>query len=70
MSVQTVAMRAYHHQMLTPGYVAEILDPERTPQDIRFFVWIPAGRAPGVRRQAGAGAWSVRVRARVRKNSS
>ena len=28
------------------------------------------GRAPGVCRQAGAGAWSVRVRARVRKNSS
>jgi branched-chain amino acid transport system substrate-binding protein len=32
-----VEMRACDHQMLTPGYVAEILEPGRIPQDIRYF---------------------------------
>jgi branched-chain amino acid transport system substrate-binding protein len=32
-----VEMRACDHQMLTQGYVAEILEPEKIPQDIRYF---------------------------------
>jgi len=32
-----VEMRACDHQMLTQGYVAEVFDPEKIPQDIRYF---------------------------------
>lgn len=32
-----VEMRACDHQMLTPGYVAEIMEPEKIPQNIRYF---------------------------------
>jgi branched-chain amino acid transport system substrate-binding protein len=32
-----VEMRACDHQMLTKGYVAEIMEPEKIPQAIRFF---------------------------------
>jgi branched-chain amino acid transport system substrate-binding protein len=32
-----VEMRACDHQMLTQGYVAEVLDPEKIPQEIRYF---------------------------------
>lgn len=32
-----VEMRACDHQMLTQGFVAEIMDPEKIPQAIRYF---------------------------------
>ncbi len=32
-----VEMRACDHQVLTQGYIAEVLDPEKIPQDIRYF---------------------------------
>jgi branched-chain amino acid transport system substrate-binding protein len=32
-----VEMRACDHQMLTQGYIAEVLEPEKIPQDIRYF---------------------------------
>jgi branched-chain amino acid transport system substrate-binding protein len=32
-----VEMRACDHQMQTPGYVAEVMVPERIPQEIRYF---------------------------------
>jgi hypothetical protein len=32
-----VEMRACDHQMLTQGYVAEVLEPDKIPQDIRYF---------------------------------
>jgi branched-chain amino acid transport system substrate-binding protein len=32
-----VEMRACDHQMLTPGWVAEVLEPERIPQNLRYF---------------------------------
>lgn len=32
-----VEMRVCDHQMLTQGYIAEILPPEKIPQDIRYF---------------------------------
>jgi branched-chain amino acid transport system substrate-binding protein len=32
-----VEMRACDHQMQTPGYVAEVMAPERIPQEIRYF---------------------------------
>ena len=32
-----VEMRACDHQMLTQGYVAEVLEPEKIPPDIRYF---------------------------------
>jgi hypothetical protein len=47
-----VEMRAGDHQMLTPGYVAEVQEPEQIPADIRYygaeFPYI--GRATFVRR--------------------
>ncbi len=30
-------MRACDHQMLTPGYVAELVEPDKIPADIRWF---------------------------------
>jgi hypothetical protein len=30
-------MRTCDHQMLTQGYVAEIMEPEKIAQDIRYF---------------------------------
>jgi branched-chain amino acid transport system substrate-binding protein len=32
-----VEMRACDHQMLTPGWVAEVMEPERIPADVRYF---------------------------------
>ena len=32
-----VEMRACDHQMQTPGYVAEVMVPEKIPQEIRYF---------------------------------
>ena len=32
-----VEMRACDHQMQTPGYVAEVMPPEKIPQEIRYF---------------------------------
>jgi branched-chain amino acid transport system substrate-binding protein len=32
-----VEMRGCDHQMLTQGYVAELLDPEKIPQELRYF---------------------------------
>jgi branched-chain amino acid transport system substrate-binding protein len=32
-----VEMRACDHQMLTQGYVAEVVEPEKIPQELRFF---------------------------------
>jgi branched-chain amino acid transport system substrate-binding protein len=32
-----VEMRACDHQMLTQGYVAEVLEPDKIPADIRYF---------------------------------
>jgi hypothetical protein len=32
-----VEMRACDHQMLTPGYVAEVQEPEQIPADIRYY---------------------------------
>ncbi len=32
-----VEMRACDHQMQTPGYIAEITEPEKIPQEIRYF---------------------------------
>jgi branched-chain amino acid transport system substrate-binding protein len=42
-----VEMRACDHQMLSPGYVAEILEPERIPETIRYWgTEFPAPGAP------------------------
>ena len=32
-----VEMRACDHQIQTPGFVSEILEPDKIPADIRFF---------------------------------
>ena len=32
-----VEMRACDHQMLTQGYIAEVMEPDKIPQDIRLF---------------------------------
>jgi hypothetical protein len=32
-----VEMRACDHQMLTQGYVAEVMEPDKIPADFRYF---------------------------------